>query len=372
MEKIMGEEDIKGLEDEIDSAVDRLFVEKRSESTHRPFVKSPVLGSAYEEERFDQEYSSHSPSISLPITKSIEILETELLSLEWEITQENLNKTKEEILALRAVLKGEPDITSVLNLMEKVLSHMIVNEENIRPPLIKFLLDSKDTIKLLMKKETDREINTYKQLAYAGIEARFSCLEGSGSPITKGPPLPLREERETAMPQVAGKEIEAILSRMNLFSERLEEVFKKMDRILSRLGPAGDTRSHPIHVTVFKVGERLFGVGSDKVFKLFKVPNSFHDRHSREEKIRLKDIELRIVDLNKIFSIQGGSRKGETRILTVKDDGEYKGLMVDQVLKNLSTQSEMGGECGEYFSGMIHWKYQERMVDIPILNLKKF
>lgn len=86
------------------------------------------------------------------------------------------------------------------------------------------------------------------------------------------------------MPQVAGKEIEAILSRMNLFSERLEEVFKKMDRILSRLGPAGDTRSHPIHVTVFKVGERLFGVGSDKVFKLFKVPNSFHDRHSREEK----------------------------------------------------------------------------------------
>ena len=62
--------------------------------------------------------------------------------------------------------------------MEKVLIHMIKNEENIQPPWIKFLLDSKETIKLLMRKETEGEINIYKQLAYLGIEARFSCLEG--------------------------------------------------------------------------------------------------------------------------------------------------------------------------------------------------
>ena len=102
-------------------------------------------------------------------------MEAQLLSLEWEITEEKLKKTREEVLALRELLKQKTDIASILSDMEKVLSHMIENEENIRPPWIKFLLDSKETIKLLMRKETEGEINIYKQLAYLGIEARFSC-----------------------------------------------------------------------------------------------------------------------------------------------------------------------------------------------------
>jgi len=79
-----------------------------------------------------------------------------------------------------------------------------------------------------------------------------------------------------------------------------------------------------------------------------------------------------VVNLKKIFSIPGGDHIGEMRILTVKDNGEYKGLMVDQVLKKLSTLSEKGGELGEYFSGVIHSTYQEQPVEIPILDLKKF
>ena len=55
-----------------------------------------------------------------------------------------------------------------------------------------------------------------------------------------------------------------------------------------------------------------------------------------QQKIRLKDFEMKVVDLKKIFCIQGGDPKGETNILTVKEDGEYKGLIVDQVLKKLS------------------------------------
>jgi hypothetical protein len=344
MGESMGEEDIRGLEEEIDSAVDQLFVERKGELAENLLTASPILGAAYEEEKF-------------PILKSIETLETELLSLEWDITKENLNKTREEILALPPVLEEEPEIRFVLNLMEKVLSHMIRNEENIRPPLIKFLLDSKDTVKLLMKKETDREIDTYKQLAYAGIEARFSCLEGLGNTLS--------EERDRT------KEMEAIFSKINLFSEKMEEMFKKIDQHLAGLGPATETPSPPVNVTVFKVGEKLFAVGSDKVFKLFKVTNIFHDRYSNKEKIRLKGIEVKMIDLNRIFSIQGGSQREETKILTVKDNGEYKGLIVDQVVKKLSTRSEMG-EYGEYFLGMIHWKYQEHPVEIPILNLKKF
>jgi hypothetical protein len=98
-------------------------------------------------------------------------MEGQLLSLEWEITKENLEKTKEEVLALRQTLKEKPEAGSVLNLMDKVLDYMIKNEDKIRPALVKFLMDSKETLKLLMRKEADSELNIYKQLGYMGIQA---------------------------------------------------------------------------------------------------------------------------------------------------------------------------------------------------------
>ncbi len=167
----MGEEDLKGLEEEIDSAVDRLFVEKKRNVAEsflmesppsEPSLKSPVLEPpmkppilepsmkspifepamepsllepSYEMEKiFDLESSLHPPSVPIPFLKSIEKMEAQLLSLEWEITEERLQKTREEVLALRELLKHKADITSILSDMEKVLSLMIKNEENIKPP----------------------------------------------------------------------------------------------------------------------------------------------------------------------------------------------------------------------------------------------
>ncbi len=154
MEKIIGEDDIKGLEEEIDSAVDRLFVEKKSGVAERLSMEPPISGPSYEPVKASGRESSFHPSPeTIPFIKSFEKMETQLLSLEWEVTRENLEKTKEEVLTLREILKERPDITSVLNLMEKVLIHMIKNEEHIQPPQIKFLLDSKETIRLLMNKE---------------------------------------------------------------------------------------------------------------------------------------------------------------------------------------------------------------------------
>jgi hypothetical protein len=382
MEKMLGEDDIKGLEEEIDSAVDRLFVEKKRGLEESLLTESPVSKPSYEMEKsLDLETSIHPPSIPDPFLKSIEKMETQLLTLEWEITKENLKKTKEEAFTLRETMKEKPDVTSVLNFMEKVLDRMINNEEDIRPPLIKFLLDSKETVKLLMKKETNSEINIYKQLAHLGIEARFFCLEGIKDTITKRPTLSLSEDvGRTEIPDTVGKEIEEVLSKWNLFLEKMDGVLKKFDYHLSMIERVAiksaeklvETKPLPVNVTIFKVNEKIFGVESDKVFKLFKVPNTFSDKYSNKQKIRLKDFEVRIIDLKKIFTIQGGDRKGEIKILTVKENSEYKGLMVDQVLKKLSTHTNIGGEYGEYFLGMVHWTYQERPVEIPILDLKKF
>ena len=366
MEKGLGENDILGLEEEIDSAVDRLFVEKNGSTPETLIKKSPAKEPSYTMEKdFDIESTIHPHPAPPPFLKSIENMESQLLSLEWEITKENLGKTREEVLAMRGTLKEKPDITSVLNLMEKVLDYMMKNEEKIRPPLVKFLLDSKETIKLLLRKETGSEINIYKQLVYAGIQARYSCLE---------------ELRETKVEQPPVNFIEEILSKMNLFLEKAEEILSKVDQRVSGLEQDIQKPSEPfvkakpvaMNITVFKVEGKLFGVESDKVVKLYKVPIAFHDKYSNQQKIRLKDFEVRLIDLKKIFSIQKGDLKGEIRILTMKDKGEYKGLMIDQVLERLSTPSDIVGAPGEYLLGTIHWTYQERPVEVPILDLRKF
>jgi hypothetical protein len=398
MEKGMGENDIKGLEEEIDSAVDRLFVEKKGGTPESVPKKSPakepskepsyVKEPSYQMEKdidLESPVSPMSPvqpsSAPPPFLQSIEKMESQLLSLEWEITKENLGKTKEEVIALRETLKEKPDIRSVLNLMDKVLNYMVKNEDKIRPPLVKFLLDSKETVKLLMKKEADSEINTFKQLAYVGIQARFSCLEEMKEAKPEPPPASLRDEAERIeVIAKREKQIEEILSKMNLFLEKAEAISRKVDQQMSRAEqgipkpsePVVKAKPVPVNVTVFKVEERLFGVESDKIYKLFKVPGALVNKYSSQEKVRFKEFEARMVDLRKVFSIPKGDRKEEIKILTVKEDGEYKGLMIDEVLEKLSTQSDMAGTRGEYFLGTIHWTYQDRSMEVPILNLRKF
>ena len=443
MDKLMEEEELKGLEEEIDNAVDRLFVERkkdREESflmesppvepplkpsapepsmrppTLEPSMKPPVFESqikphpfeppiqssilepietpslpqpSYEfENGLDAERSLEPPPAPpvrpahVPFLKSIDKMEAQLLSLEWEITGEKLEKAKEEILALKGLFKQKSDLTTILSSMEGVINHMIENEENIRPPWIKFLLDSKETIKLLMRKEMDGEINIYKQLAYLGIEARFSCLEGMRK--SKATPPPLRKpEIEKPEASITGqKRIEEISKNVNLFMQRVEEIFGTMQQQILNVGettrrsPAfsAEVRSPVVHITIFKVDEKLFGVESEKVFKLFKVPGTFEEKYSDQERIRLRDFEVKMVDLRKLLAIgvRGGRPKEQIRILTVKEDGEYKGFMVDEVLKKLSALSEKRGEPGGYFSGIVHSTYQEQVVEIPILDLKKF
>jgi chemotaxis signal transduction protein len=453
MDKMMGEEDLKGLEEEIDDAVDRLFVEKKRgvtesvflepptietplkpkkgepslkspsfEPSIEPFVLEPsitppvskpsmkpslvepsmsasilespmdssldlsiessLLEPSYELEKiFDVGSSLQSPPAPVPFLKSIEKMEAQLLSLEWEISEEKLKKTKEEVLALHELMKQKVDISSILRDMEKALNHMIQNEENIEPPWIKFLLDAKETIKLLMRKETEGEIYIYKQLAYQGMEARFSGLEK----MKEAPLVPPSLGKETRVEQTEAllsgeKKIQDLSNRMNVFMEKVEQIFGTVGQQIARLeeamqrppAPLGEGRVTPMGVTIFKINEKLFGVESERVFKLFKVPDSFPQKYANHQKIRLRDLEVKLVNLKKILALQGEDPREEIKFLTVKDNGGYKGFLVDQVCKKLSAPPERGEAVGEYFIGIIHSTYQERPVEIPILDLTKF
>jgi hypothetical protein len=432
MEKGFREEDLKELEAEIDSAVDRLFVSKKGTVIEPLPTKSPRLEPSTEskaevtgdslssldsmessifelsseiekslgamdesapqpEERPKLEPESvpslipappKAPEPSSP-PKSLEKLESQLLSLEWEITKENLDETRSEIVILQHAFQEESDILSVLGFMEKVLKRMITQGEKIGPPLMKFLMDSKETIKLFLKKETNEEMDLYRRLAYEGIQARFSCLEGPLiSPEPMGPPRPVEKVDLVQAASAGPKMVEELSNALGDYFGRVDERFKKIDEHLSGLNEwirnaseelirRRSTSTPSVHVTVFKVDGRYFAVPSEKVFKLFKVPASFHDRLSNQQRIRLKDFEMKIVDLKTLLSLPEGKSEGERRILIVRDDGEYKGFLIDNVLDRLSTYLAAPGGHEVYASGVIQWTYQQQPMEIPLLNVAR-
>lgn len=363
MEKLFDEEELKGLEAEIEAVVDRLFVEKRQELKPRPTIEEPG------EDIFMKKEEPH--------LRSLDRLESQLLSLEWEVSRENLNKSLQEVQELQGSFSEDPEISSVLDRMARLLHQMLKNEEKIEPSLIKLLLDSKETLKLLMRKEKG-EIEIYKRLAHAGIEARFSNIEETFKLKLKSqePPIEIHPEMDSIR-----KQIEEVVSKMVSYSQRLDEILQKINDHLNAHEKEGrphqdvfpEEKSSTLKVTVLKIGENLVGVESDKVFKLFKVPESLINRLVQLSRIRIRGFEVRMIPLEKIIPMEDRDLSGEKQILMVRDDGEFKGLVIDRVLNKLSIPFGRleGSEEKESLLGRFQWVYQNHREEIPVLDLSK-
>jgi hypothetical protein len=303
----------------------------------------------------------------------LEKLEAQVLSLEWEMTRENLKKAMEEVGVVKSLVKGDPQITSTLDFMGKIIQVMMKNEGDVPPPFVKFLLDAKETLKVFMKKEKDQETTTFKQLVYAGMEARFAYLARLREART--PPAPARGGEPTEAVEggtLGGDKVHELLGKINLFLEKAEVLLRRAsERARSEPTLPPETKAPAAQITVFKIGDQLLGVESEKIFKVFKVPESFGARFSNEPKIRLKGLEVRMIDLKKRFSIATGNRKEGVHVLTVNDQGEVKGWIIDQILKQVSGTPEREGEGGRGILGKIDWIYKDQHVTVPILDTKK-
>ena len=55
----------------------------------------------------------------------------------------------------------------------------------------------------------------------------------------------------------------------------------------------------------------------------------------------------------------------------VEGEGEFKGLIVEEVLKRILSSPLDQGENGKPVLGLIHWNYQARPVDVLILDVKR-
>jgi hypothetical protein len=414
MEKIAGEEELKGLEEEIDSAVDRLFTEKNRKgsfefSPDRAFLSTP-RSEEKKEDRWSDDLTLGPKGMAPPLSgdtppadamppvpeppvvsddsaglpsfmRGLERLETHLLSLEWEITRENLGRTRQEVLALLQTFRENPEMTAVLALMDRSLSVMIHHEGDIHPGLVKFLLDAKETVKLLLSEEESDLIRTARQLACEGIDARFACLQDLGQ---QGTPLMPAHEAPAAREDVlfagdGARRFEDTLERLDGLARQGSQTLERIEGLLSRFSslsavePRDRTNKtiEPVQLMLFRTGDRLFGLDSERILKLYKVPEPFSRRFTHQARVRMKDLEVRMVDLRKLFFLGDAPAGGEMKVLLVKSGDEYRGLMIDQMVDKVSAQPEARAGQGDYVAAVVRWTWGGQPVEVPILALER-
>ncbi len=438
MDKKINEEDLKALDEEIDKAIGEMFVPKAGmiepPSPPPAFLEpSPVTEakpaapvkpslemmessmlelssemeksfdaippSAEEEEeilRPAEDWMAAPPAPPPPsispepveVRPSLERLEGQLLTLEWEINKEHLERTKQEVRALKQGADGGSPALAILACMERVLDRMISHGDTISPAFFKFLTDAKETLKLFLEKDPLRGIEPYERLLLEGIEARAMCLElPSASGAIAASALPVEGTPRDDSGGLGGSAVEEIVARMSAYFGKVEGSLRKVDEHLASLGtwmrqgsPSAERqggapeplRPAAMSLTLVRVDERVFGVPSDKVFKLFKIPPSRVREVIRQPRLRLKEMDVKIADLRDLFSMPGSWQEKNPRLLIVQDAGTYKGLVVEQVLPRISLTSGTERASGPYSCGTFRWTWEGRSVEVSILDVSQF
>lgn len=369
MDKKISEDEFLELEQEIDSAVDRLFRDKVE------FQEGTEGGSLLEPTALVEPQPRKLPRKHTPL----EGLEAQLLQLEWEVTAENLRKSEEEVKALQREFKGDSRILSVLGMMEGVLQRMIEKGGGVQPSLMKFLLDAKEVLKLFLK-PMEEGSTLYPQLLCDGLEARASSLLSSAPAFPK-PISPSLDQGADEGPGAQGwKRFEELAEGLRGISERMERILSRLESLLLRVESGkpepervGTGEGIPLRVVLFRACGKLYGVEHAKVYKIFRVPEDIWARYGGVQRIRLKDLEVRLIDLGEFFPTERREGPLGERMLLVREDGQYLGFRIEEVVKQLS--APLWGRAQPSSSpviGHVRWRFANRSVDVPVLDPGRF
>ncbi len=108
------------------------------------------------------------------LPKGVETLEVELLSLEWEFNSDILKKIIAALGGLKAAYRDSDSLLKVINMMGKVSLYLLNDEKSITPEALRFLQDGKEVIKFLTTEKEEQTI--FKNLVVEGISSHFQLL----------------------------------------------------------------------------------------------------------------------------------------------------------------------------------------------------
>ncbi|MFB0508352.1 MAG: chemotaxis protein CheW [Thermodesulfobacteriota bacterium] len=216
----MRKDGIEDLDEEIESAVDALFVEEGADAGIGPAGRKPgvsiqaepipdISPEVMEESLEHDEPRAITPDaeplkeevaiapeleplmeeIGTPPTrtepiekpleeerlpKDVETLEVELLSLEWEFNSDILKRIIAALGGLKAAYRDNDSLLKIINMMGKVSLYLLNDEKSITPEALRFLQDGKEVIKFLTTEKGEQTI--FKNLVVEGINSHFQLL----------------------------------------------------------------------------------------------------------------------------------------------------------------------------------------------------
>lgn len=350
--------ELKGLEAEIDSAIDTLFVERGGEKEKAPFaavatapdepVKAPdeglqSLAQKTESEALSMERKPPSGATDGP-TRNLENLQTHLLSLEWEISPDLIDKIISELGFLKEANRNNRAIFEVVDIMRKV-AHLLADDEgNITPENVRFLLEAKDGIKLLCDELKDKE--DYKNLVLSGILARYQLLQDQGKEAVEG--------RDDAGGE---RDFEHIAKDLRELSHQLQDEIRQLGALTQTLQgrPDHSAPSEMVRTVLVESCGRVFAIEKDRVVRSVRIPYRVVRTIWRNREIRIRGVRLPLINLFRLFRLKGRVEAKDKVVVLVKKGERTLAILVDRLLqkKKIPTRSIREEKRLAYIRGVV-------------------
>ena len=391
----MKRDEIEDLDEEIESAVDSLFVEKGADEgiglgggesgipeepelipDISPEVMEDSLGkgelreTAPEAEPVKEEMvpsTEKTEPIEEPhkeekLPKDVETLEVEVLSLEWEFNAETLKKIIAALGGLKAGYRDDDSFLKVIDMMGKVSLYLLNDEKSITPEALRFLQDGKEVIKFLIMEKGEQTI--FKNLVVEGINSHFKLLgldrgerkDKAQDKIFQKLCSDLEKHRMRlcdgedrlgrALHRVKGIKDELIFDNgiMEL-SDELEKIQGYLRSCLGRLGDISEQFQGEIfgqrlygveRVLLVEMQNRIFGIPSDSVIKSYALPDGYAKSIASQDSITLKGKRIPLVKLSKVFNLAVTGVRRPQGIVLVGERDQIIAVLVDRVLRDKS------------------------------------
>ena len=255
--------------------------------------------------------------------QNLENLETHLLSLEWEISRELIEKIISELSFLKEGHRNDRAVFQVADVMDKVAHLLARDEGNITPENLRFLLEAKDGIKLLSDDLKGRE--DYKNMILSGILARYRLIHDQ-----KRRPTEARGDTQS------DGEVADIAKALRALSDELRIEIRELGRIAQELQqgrPAQRVSEKGVETVLVESCGRVFAIDKERVIRSVQIPYRMVRTVWRDSEIRIRGVRLPLINLFRLFKFKGKVEARDRPVVLTKKGERTLAILADRVLE---------------------------------------
>jgi chemotaxis protein histidine kinase CheA len=253
--------------------------------------------------------------------RNLENLETHLLSLEWEISPDFVNKIVSELGFLKEAYQNDRAVYEVVDKMNKVAHAIAGDAGNITPENLRFLLEAKDGVKLLIEELKGKD--NYRNVVLSGILAKYRLIEGQGLESKEKPTQPAK-----------GHDFTNLTQNLQALSQKLETEIRQLGSIAEKLKTPAE-RPVPVETVgtvLMESAGRVFAINKDIVVSSLQIPYRMARTIWKDREIQIRGVRLPLINLFRLLKIRGGVRAGDKNVVLIRKGNRTLAIMVDRLL----------------------------------------